>query len=194
MDAYTPEEQQILLATAQASLKHGVAKKSPMPVNLSQFQGALVEKRATFVTLEKQHQLRGCIGSLQAYQPLIKDVADNAFKSGFMDRRFNKVEASELQDIDIHISVLTPAKAMSFNDEADLLSQLVPKEDGLILADNNHRGTFLPTVWQSLPTPEIFFRQLKVKAGLPQDYWSDTLQVYRYHTVLIKDEQQAAET
>ena len=71
---------------------------------------------------------------------------------------------------------------MSFSSEAELIAQLRPNIDGLILNDSAAWGTFLPSVWEQLPEPRDFLTQLKRKAGLPAHYWSDTLKVKRYTT------------
>ena len=71
---------------------------------------------------------------------------------------------------------------MSFRDEADLVAQIQPDTDGLILQDGQKRGIFLPVVWQQIATPQDFLRHLKNKAGLPLDHWSDGLKVWRYTT------------
>ncbi len=110
------------------------------------------------------------------------DVVENAFASAFKDPRFPPLAAAEFDDLEIHISVLSPATPMMFSSEADLLRQLRPGVDGLILEDGPHRGTFLPSVWESLPQPLEFLRNLKMKAGLPADHWSDRVRVYRYQT------------
>ena len=153
-----------------------------MPINAVDYADTLQAIRATFVTLELRQNLRGCIGTLQAYQPLVVDVAHNAHAAAFFDPRFPPVTLAELDDLDIHISILGPAEAMQFDSEADLLRQIRPGIDGLILEDGYQHGTFLPSVWESLKTPEEFLQHLKIKAGLPSDYWSDNLKISRYTT------------
>lgn len=138
--------------------------------------------RATFVTLEIGGALRGCIGVLEAIRPLVVDVARNAFAAAFEDPRFPRLTRAELPRLDIHISVLTPPEPMHFDSEADLLRQIRPGIDGLILEDRGRRGTFLPSVWEQLPKPDEFFEHLRHKAGLPGGYWSETLIVSRYTT------------
>lgn len=179
------EQQQCLLTLAKNSIQHGLAKGKPLAVNLSDFPAELTVKRATFVTLQKHGQLRGCIGILAASRPLVVDIAENAFSAAFQDPRFPPLAARELDDLEIHLSILTPAEPIEFSSEQDLLSQLQPTIDGLILQEGNRRGTFLPSVWEQLPDPKQFLRHLKQKAGLPSDYWSETVKVYRYHAEII---------
>lgn len=180
------EQQQQLLTVAKNSIRRGLATGKPLTVNLDDFPAELTAQRATFVTLQKHGQLRGCIGMLNAVRPLVEDIAENAFSAAFRDPRFPQLEASELNELDIHISILTPSEPISFNSEQDLLNQLQPYVDGLILQEGHSRGTFLPSVWEQLPEPKQFLRHLKQKAGLPPDYWSDTIKIYRYHTEMIE--------
>jgi len=176
----TEPEQTELLHIARESIIHGLRYGGAMGINIASFQGILAEPRATFVTLQRHQQLRGCIGMLEAIRPLAVDVSENAFAAAFRDPRFPPVTEQELADLAIHISILSPAEPMSFSSEWDLLIQLRPNVDGLIIEEGNHRATFLPSVWETLPTPLHFLQHLKHKAGLPVDYWSNTLRAYRY--------------
>ncbi|WP_020485513.1 AmmeMemoRadiSam system protein A [Methylomonas sp. MK1] len=174
-----------LLELARQSIAHGLQTGRPLPVDLESYPAELREICATFVTLELRGQLRGCIGMLEAVRPLAEDVAENAFAAAFRDRRFPPLAAEELADLDLHISVLSPAVAMKFASEADLIAQLRPGIDGIILQEDGRRGTFLPSVWDDLPDPAQFLQHLKQKAGLPAAYWSDTMQAYRYTTEMF---------
>ncbi len=181
------EEEHILLhKVADAAIESGIGScienGQPLTVNTAYYPRPLREIRATFVTLNLHGQLRGCIGSLEAHRPLVEDVAHNAYAAAFSDPRFGPLQADELPDLKIHISVLSPTTAMTFHSEQDLIRQLRPGIDGLILEDGYHRGTFLPSVWESLPEPEDFWRHLKLKAGLSTEHWSGTLRVSRYTT------------
>jgi AmmeMemoRadiSam system protein A len=179
------EQQAYLLHLAKDSILHTLRTGTPLKVNLTGLAPDLTEKRATFVTLQKQGQLRGCIGMLAAVRPLAEDIARNAHAAAFEDPRFPPVSAHEVDELEIHLSLLTPAEPMRFESEQDLLRQIRPGVDGLILSEGTRRGTFLPSVWEQLPEPLEFLRHLKRKAGLPMDYWSDTVQVDRYRTEMI---------
>jgi len=157
----------------------------PLKINLTDFPAELTERRATFVTLHKHHQLRGCIGMLEAVRPLAEDIAENAFLAAFRDPRFPPLAADEFGELDIHLSILTPAEPVSFTSEQDLITQLQPGIDGLILEEGRRRGTFLPSVWEQLPEPQQFLRHLKQKAGLSPDYWSENIRISRYRTEMI---------
>jgi len=178
-------EKNILLQVARESIIFGLTHHKPMPVNVHDYSFNLQQQRATFVTLNLQQHLRGCIGTLEAHQPLIKDVAEHAFAAAFQDTRFTPVVSSEIPQLDIHISILTPPTPIQFASEDDLLRQLKPGIDGLILQSGHHRGTFLPSVWEQLPEPKEFLRHLKMKAGISGDYWSDEVKVSRYTTTSI---------
>ncbi|MDD2724924.1 MAG: AmmeMemoRadiSam system protein A [Methylovulum sp.] len=177
--------QQQLLALAKSSIAQGLQTGKPLKINLADFPAELLEIRATFVTLQKHQQLRGCIGMLQAVRPLAEDIAENAFSAAFKDPRFPPLQTDELDSLEIHLSILTPAEPIAFTSEQDLLDKLQPDIDGLILEEGYRRGTFLPAVWESLPEPRQFLRHLKQKAGLPANYWSDTVRVSRYRADVI---------
>ena len=174
-----------LLALARASIQHGLETGQPLAIDLQHYPAELIVKRASFVTLEHQGQLRGCIGMLEASRPLVQDIAENAFAAAFRDPRFPPLSAAEFADLDLHISILSPAEAIIFTSEQDLIEQLNPGIDGLILQEGYRRGTFLPSVWEQLPDAQQFLRHLKQKAGLPADYWSDSLKVFRYSTEMF---------
>lgn len=184
---FTESQRATLLDTAWQSIRHGLLHRRPPAINIADFDPVLTSPGASFVTLHAQGALRGCIGSLEAYRPLIEDVSENAFAAAFRDPRFNPVQEEELDGINLDISVLGTPEPLHFSSERDLLHQLRPGKDGLILQDGNFRGTFLPAVWESLPEPEQFLQHLKLKAGLPTDHWSDTLQVWRYSTESFGD-------
>jgi uncharacterized protein len=184
--AITADEKNTLLAMARDSIAHGLKHNKKISVNARDYSHNLQLHRATFVTLNLHQQLRGCIGTLEAHQPLIADVAEHAFAAAFEDPRFAAVTQSEFSQLEIHISILTPATAMTFTSEEDLLRQIQPGIDGLILKSGNCRGTFLPSVWEQLPEPKQFLKHLKMKAGLAENYWSGEIQVSRYRTVTIK--------
>jgi AmmeMemoRadiSam system protein A len=181
---FAPAERDTLLLLARESIERGVHGERAS-VNASDFSGVLANNRASFVTLDQSGSLRGCIGTLEAHRPLVLDVSDNAYSAAFRDPRFPRVTSAELPQLSIYISVLTPATPMAFDSEANLIEQLQPGVDGLILTRGFQRGTFLPSVWESLPDARDFLQQLKRKAGLPADFWSDDIQVERYTTVSI---------
>ncbi|MFN2310235.1 MAG: AmmeMemoRadiSam system protein A [Gammaproteobacteria bacterium] len=179
-----PSRQQ-LRALAAASIRHGLEQGRPLTPDPQAYPETLRAARASFVTLNRHGALRGCIGSLEACRPLLVDVAENAFAAAFRDPRFPPLRAEELSDLEIHLSVLSPPAPVDFRDEADLIAQLRPGVDGLILSFDRHRGTFLPSVWSSLPQPAQFLTELKRKAGLPADFWSPDLRVQRYTTEMF---------
>lgn len=178
----TNKHRQLLKDLARASIEHGFKKGVPQPVVITEIPEELTVISATFVTLKKQGELRGCIGMLEACKPLAEDIADNSYAAAFSDCRFPPLTESELNDLEIHLAILSPAVAIPCQSEAELLTQLRPNIDGLILDDDRHRATFLPSVWASLPKPTDFVHQLKRKAGLPANYWSPQLHAYRYTT------------
>lgn len=142
---------------------------------------------ACFVTLKKNNNLRGCIGSIIAHQPLINDLVQHAKDAAFRDPRFNPVEENEVEFLTIDISILSEPQQINFKDEQDLLEQIVPFKDGIIIKDRNYQAVYLPSVWEELPDKVIFLNSLKMKAGLPPDYFSKTFEAYRFSTVYIEE-------
>jgi AmmeMemoRadiSam system protein A len=174
------DERHLLKKIARDAISYGLKYDEVMPVELTVLPASFTQPGACFVTLYRSGALRGCIGSLKALQPLAVDVAENAYSAAFRDCRFKPVEESVLSELDIHIAILTPVNEIACTSERDLLAQLRPGIDGLIIEDKEHRATFLPAVWESLPNPERFVRELKCKAGLASDYWSAQIHCYRY--------------
>ena len=173
-------QRQQLHDIALDSIKSGLSTGTALAVDSSGLDDALKTKRATFVTLQKNGELRGCIGMLEPIRPLAEDIAHNAFAAAFSDPRFPPLAEHELDQLDIHISILGTPEAMFFDSEQDLIDQLRPGEDGLIMTEGHRRGTFLPSVWESLTQPQAFVSHLKLKSGLPENYWSDDIQIKRY--------------
>jgi AmmeMemoRadiSam system protein A len=147
----------------------------------------LEQPSATFVTLKQAGQLRGCIGSLQRRRALRDDVQANAIAAAFRDPRFAPLEASELPKTSLEVSLLSPEERIEADSEGELITQLRPGVDGVILEYGRHRATLLPQVWQQLHDGRDFIAALKVKAGLPEDFWSANVIVSRYGVVTWRD-------
>lgn len=174
------EHRRLLLVLARDSIGHGLRHDAPPQPDGNAYPPELLAHRASFVTLHLQQRLRGCIGSLQAHRPLIEDVAWNAHAAAFRDHRFQPLREAEFAALHIEISILSVPEAFPVRSEAELLEKLRPGVDGLILEEGTRRATFLPAVWDSLPEPREFVTQLKLKAGMPANHWSDRLRVSRY--------------
>lgn len=161
----------------------------PPQLNINgQLPRALLAQRATFVTLNIAGRLRGCRGSILPQQSLISDVANNAFQSGFGDPRFTPLTAEELERLEFHISILSTPRRIDCRSEAELLDELRPDVDGLILRDGQRQSLFLPSVWAQIPDARVFLQQLRLKAGLSADHWSPTFEAYRFGTESFGDE------
>ena len=145
------------------------------------------EMGACFVTLEKFGQLRGCIGSIIAHQPLITDLVQHAKDAAFNDYRFSKVTENELNDIKVSVSLLTEPRAIEFSDEEDLLSKMVPNIDGIIIKDGRYQAVYLPVVWEQLPDKREFLNSLKMKAGLSPNHFSKNFEAFRFESIYIKE-------
>jgi len=143
-------------------------------------EGWLKEPAATFVTLTIHGSLRGCIGSLEAHQPLIDDLRVNAVAAALADPRFAPLATDEFKAVRFEVSLLSPLESVPAADEEELVQQLRPEIDGVVLRYGVHRATFLPQVWEQLREPHQFLAQLKLKAGLPADFWHPDLKAFRY--------------
>ena len=184
-DSLGPE----LLQLARSSIEYGLIHRQPLPVEDGELSSELAAPAATFTTLRIQRDLRGCCGTLEAERPLAADVAYSAFRAAFHDPRFPPVRKAELDAVTLEVSVLSPLESLPVANEADLINQLRPGTDGLVILAGARRATFLPTVWESLPEPGKFLDALKVKCGLPGDYWSEQLAFQRYRTTSYAEAQ-----
>ncbi|HZF10142.1 MAG TPA: AmmeMemoRadiSam system protein A [Thermoanaerobaculia bacterium] len=179
-----PDRGRVLLAIARESLAEalGAGRAVPHP------EPWLAEPGACFVTLTLNGNLRGCVGSLYAYQPLGEDVRANARAAAFRDNRFPPLTREELPRIAVEVSLLSPPVPLPVRDEAEARARLRPGRDGVILDYRGARGTFLPQVWEQLPDPESFLAQLKHKAGLAPTFWSPEIQLWTYEVTKWEEE------
>ncbi|MDA8093425.1 MAG: AmmeMemoRadiSam system protein A [Betaproteobacteria bacterium] len=145
------------------------------------------EDGATFVTLTQGTDLRGCVGSLGAYRPLVRDVQSNAVAAAFHDTRFAPLSPQELDSTRIEVSLLSAITALPAGSEDEAKQALRPRIDGVVFQWRAHRSTFLPQVWEQLPDPASFLQQLKRKAGLPADFWAPDVVISRYSVTRWKE-------
>lgn len=166
-----------------------VVRNEPLKiVELGEYSQLLRDPGASFVTLTKKEKLRGCIGTLEAYQPLVLDVQEHAVAAAMEDYRFPDVSEGELHLIKIEISRLTPVQLVDYSTPEDLVSKLRKNVDGVLIKDYGRRATFLPQVWEKVPDPNQFLSQLCVKMGASPDLWLEKhLQVYTYQVEKFKE-------
>jgi AmmeMemoRadiSam system protein B/AmmeMemoRadiSam system protein A len=176
---------EVLIPLARAAIEGIFALTAPA----DESHGFLQEIAASFVTLTRHGKLRGCIGSLQAHRPLVEDVKANAKAAAFLDPRFSPLTQTEFATTRVEVSLLSPSEPLQFGSEEEALRLIRPGVDGLILEHNGSRGTFLPQVWDSIPEPAEFLRQLKRKAGLEPDFWAPDLGLLRYTVVKFGEEE-----
>lgn len=148
----------------------------------------LEEPVATFVTLHRLGQLRGCMGTLEPRRPLRENVAENARQAAFHDPRFPPLARSEFDDLRVEVSLLSALEPLPFTSQAHLLTLLRPQVDGLVLEWQGLQGAFLPQVWDQLPKPEAFLAHLKRKAGLPAAFWDDGIRITRFTVLQFHEE------
>ncbi len=170
----TESEKQILLRLAREALEFGVRGEKLPPLDKAALTPALLAPGASFVTLTIRGELRGCIGTLEAYQSLADDVREHAVAAALEDPRFPPVRESELGKIRIEVSRLTPPRPLEYSDSEDLLRKLRPRIDGVVLKDNFRRATFLPQVWEKIPDPAEFLDSLCAKMGASPNLWRRT--------------------
>jgi AmmeMemoRadiSam system protein A len=167
----TDNEKKTLLLLARETLEQGVRQQALPPLDDTNLTPTLRAEGASFVTLTKHGELRGCIGSLEPHQSLVEDVRERTVQAALHDYRFSPVQPVELPRIKIEVSRLTKPTALDYASADDLLLKLHPGIDGVILRDGLRRATFLPQVWQQIPQPVEFLSQLCAKMGAPRDLW-----------------------
>lgn len=172
-DQLTPAERDLLLKLARQTLEIVLAGGPAPELTLEDYPEKLRRPGATFVTLTKSGHLRGCIGTLEAYRPLVEDARLHAIAAATQDYRFPPVQADELPAIAIEISRLTPPVPLEYASPDELLARLRPGVDGVLLRDGLRRATFLPQVWEKIPSPINFLNQLCLKMGAAPDDWRE---------------------
>lgn len=171
---------QLLALAREALICAGEGKPLP-PLDAGKLPEQLKLSGASFVTLTKDDSLRGCIGALEARIPLAEDVRQHAYAAALHDMRFPPVTKEEVGSILIEVSILTQPEKLEYSNPDDLLSQLSSGEHGVIVSEGEKRATFLPQVWERIPTPSVFISMLCEKAGLQADRWQHgkpTVQIY----------------
>ena len=189
IDAFISEiDKKKLLEIAREAITCTVRNEQLVKIKLQEYSQLLRDPGASFVTLTIQGKLRGCIGTLEANQPLVLDVQEHAVAAAMEDYRFPVVREEELQLISIEISRLTPVQLVDYSTHEDLISKIRVSVDGVLIRANGRRATFLPQVWEKVPDPEQFLSQLCMKMGAPPDLWREKhLQIYTYQVEKFKE-------
>ena len=177
-----------MLDIAHRSIAAGLDGAKMPSLDAEGMRGVLATQRDSFVTLTRNGELRGCIGVIESPRPLAQNTADCAFNAAFRDRRFTPLSPAEAGQIRIEVSVLSETEPIVIRDREDLLQQLQPGVDGLLMEDGRYRSVFLPQVWEKLGTAQEFLEHLLSKAGLPGDYWSATIRFSRFHITSFSEE------
>lgn len=175
------ETGETLMGIARGAIGHklGLAPEAPA----TDVAPWLARPGASFVSLHMEGRLRGCIGSLLPVRALGEDVLENAIGAALRDPRFAPLTAAEWARCALEVSVLSRAKPIRFGDLDELLAQLRPGEDGVILEHEGKRGTFLPQVWEGLPEKKAFLAELMRKAGIPADTRLARCRLWRYRVI-----------
>jgi uncharacterized protein len=177
-----------LLKIAREAIISAVNNQQLKKIELNKLPEILRENGASFVTLTIKGKLRGCIGALEAYQPLALDVQEHAVAAALEDYRFNPVSAEEEPNLIIEISWLNKPRLLEYSDSEDLLRKLHPGIDGVLIKDGPRRATFLPQVWEQIENGEEFLSHLCMKMGARPDLWRQRhLEVFTYQVEEFKE-------
>lgn len=176
------------MRTASTAIEAGLAQSGTTAPVLAGLPAELLRERASFVTLTVGPELRGCCGTIEACRPLAADVWRNARASAFDDPRFPPLARREWAGVAVEVSVLSPLERITAGSEAALVRQLIPGEDGLLMAWRGTRATFLPKVWLQIDDPREFVLRLKRKAGWPDRFWATDLETWRYRAEQVSAE------
>lgn len=186
---YTNSQKKFLLQLARHAIAYYLETKQLLKINQNQIDLELKQERGVFVTLTLYGRLRGCIGHIQAIQPLYLDVIENAVNAAFEDPRFYPLTAEELKSIKIEISVLSKAQILKYTSLQELFKQLKPERDGVILRKGALSATYLPQVWEEIPEKEDFLSSLCLKAGLSGQEWKTSkLEIKTYQVEKFEEE------
>ena len=181
------EQQQKLLTLARETISCRVNNRKDFPEGDQ--DPAFLQRLATFVTLKISGKLRGCIGNLEPVSTLWDGVKNNALSAAFNDHRFSPLSAEELGNVDIDISVLSLPAPLEYSNYLDLEEKLRPGIDGVILQDGARGATFLPQVWEQLPSVDLFLGHLCRKAGLTETAWRErVLSIQTYQVLCFHEE------
>jgi len=167
----TEEQGRYLLKEARTTIQSALLGEKPLNGTDADLPSVFHQRRGTFVTLTIGGNLRGCIGHIIPQESLLEGIRENAINAAFKDPRFRPLDREEWQRVHIEISILTDPKPLSYSDGDDLLKQLRPGIDGVIIKKGYRQATFLPQVWDQLPRKEEFLTHLCLKAGLNDNEW-----------------------
>jgi len=169
---------QILLSLARSAISDALGQSLD---GFTPHHGDWLEgKGACFVTLKIDGTLRGCIGSLEAHRPLFEDVHANAVAAALHDPRFPPLTVDELAKTTIEVSLLSPMHKLDVHSEQETIIKLRPAQDGVVFQYGSQKATFLPQVWEQLPDAHQFLAHLRIKTGLPPDFWHPDVLIYVY--------------
>ncbi len=177
-----------LIELARKAIEKYLHEGKILEIPLDEVPSKYRQKGAVFVTLKKEGKLRGCIGSVIPFEPLYKNVIRNALNAAFDDPRFPPLKPEELDDLEISISILSPPKEYFYENLDELCHYLESHKPGVILRIGDRQALFLPSVWQELPSCQLFLSALCQKAGLDGECWQDAqAQFFLFHATELKE-------
>jgi AmmeMemoRadiSam system protein A len=178
-------ERNVLVAVAREAVRQGL-EGDRRPLVLDSLSPRLRHPGATFVTLRRDRDLLGCIGTLEPVRSVAADVHHNAAAAAFADPRLPSVTRSDFESLSVKVSVLGPLVPLDVRSSTELASTVLPGL-GVLVQDGRRRATFLPSVWEQIPDIDRFLTMLWQKAGLAPGRWTDQLRVSCYQTVEFGD-------
>jgi AmmeMemoRadiSam system protein A len=176
----SPEVLDALFELADLGVREGLAGRPWPAVDVTALAPSLRERTGAFVTLEVAGELNGCIGTIEATEPLGAAVARLAWAAAFDDPRLPALTVDDYRELEFKLSLLSALEPLPAASESELVAALRPGVDGLVIRAGRAQGTFLPAVWEKLPDPLTFVRHLEDKAGLRPGRWPAGLRAWRY--------------
>jgi AmmeMemoRadiSam system protein A len=169
-----------LLQIADAAIVAGLEGRAPEPPSLLDLPQSLREPRGVFVTVTVDGELNGCIGSIEAEEPLAIAVTRHAWSAAFADPRLPRLTWDDHPAMHVEVSVLSTLEPLPARTRDELLDALEPGVDGLVIDAAGRRAVFLPSVWEQLREPGMFVAQLQWKAGLRPSHWPPDMRAWRF--------------
>lgn len=174
------DDAEVLLDIAELTLATALFGGRPTLPRVEQLPMSLRGRVGAFVTLTVAGELNGCIGNVEGVEPIGHAVARLALAAAFDDPRLPALRRVDYPDLTIELSLLSGLSSISAGSRADLLREVRPHRDGVVVAAGPRQGLFLPSVWEQLPSPDDFLDHLWIKAGLTPRTWPGDLRAFRF--------------
>ncbi len=189
------EDKSSILKVAKKTIAYAMRYDKIMPIEIESFSDILRTPWGLFVTIETEKNTNiyksrslGSKGSVKSTYPLIKGVVEYSYGAGFKDERFYPLNIERVENFTLNISICSIPLAINCSSDMDIIRQLVPYKDGILLEVNDVKSSFSPNVWKLLPRAKDFWLNLRKKANLRTGVWSDSFKISRYYTVELRED------